>query len=285
VNHAAAATLTRLLAATMLAVAGSGPLLPLGAATASARPVPSADVVGDDEADRYVGTGAIVIPANGWQGSADGRSQAAGCEGCRWRITEVCSKSEFATGGCRDISLGCPIGTDRLRVWLAAPGEDWSLLGTTCLGEGPPTSREDLGTRVADQAVQHLPGLDPGFDPPGGTLVGLAAVFRAGQPPGGLRDLGLEVVGLDVSLDARARWHWAFGDDVTTWSERPGGAWPDDTVAHSYRSAGTYSVEVRAVWRASYTVEGLGPFTVPGTLEQVARLRVPVQEARAVLVG
>jgi hypothetical protein len=39
------------------------------------------------------------------------------------------------------------------------------------------------------------------------------------------------------------------------------------------------------VWRASYTVEGLGPFTVPGTLEQVARLRVPVQEARAVLVG
>lgn len=257
---------------------------PAGAAGLGVRP-PAVDVVGDDQADRYVGTGAILIPALGWQGAGDGRGLAAACQDCRWRITEVCSKSEFAAGGCRDISLGCPIGTDRVRVWLARPGEDWSLLGTTCLGDSPPAVRDDVAAVVRDRVVRLLPRLAAACDPPGGTLTWLPAVFRTAQPAGGLRHVAMDVAGLGVVLDARARWHWSFGDGTETWTSRPGGRWPDDSVAHTYRRSGSYLVRVDAVWRASYVVEGLGPFPVPGTLTQSGTLDLPVRQARALLVG
>jgi hypothetical protein len=278
------AALRALVAGALMLLVGTALAGP-GAAATTGRPAPSADVVGDDQADRYVGSGALVIPARGWQGGDDARASAAGCEDCRWRITEVCTKSEFAAGGCRDISLGCPIGTDRVRVWLARPGEDWSLLGTTCLGDAPPTTRTELGAAVAERVARALPPLVLGADPPGGTLVGLPAVLRAGQSAAGLRDVALDVVGLSVDLDARARWRWDHGDGTATWTDGPGGRWPDDTVAHTYRRAGTYLVRVDAVWRATYTVEGLGPFAVPGTLTQTDTLDLRVREARAVLVG
>jgi hypothetical protein len=85
---------------------------------------------------------------------------------------------------------------------------------------------------------------------------------------------------------SRVRWHWVYGDGADEWTSQPGGAWPVTTVSHAYAHAGTLHATVQAVWRGEFTVEGLGPFAVPGApLEQVGTVTVVVRPAHAHLVG
>ena len=57
-------------------------------------------------------------------------------------------------------------------------------------------------------------------------------------------------------------------------------------VTHTYRRPGSKVVTIKTTWEAEYSVNGVGPFPVSGDpVEQIATLRVPVKEARAVLIG
>jgi hypothetical protein len=242
--------------------------------------------VGDDGRDLYAGTGGTVWPARDWHGEESGRQQAAGCDDCAWRVTSSCTRMEFETGSCPGSHVDCPAGTVRVRVWLQAVGEPWRLVGTACLGDAPPVTVSDLGGGVRDRAEALLPPLRAGVQPADGALVGLPAVFRTGQPAAGIVGADLSVLGFDVVLDARVRWHWAWGDGAESWTSRPGGRWPDASVSHTYRRAGSVEARATSVWRAQYVVDGLGPFAVPGPpLTQDSVIGVVVREARAVLVG
>jgi hypothetical protein len=244
------------------------------------------DVGGDDDADLYRGTGGQVWSAPDWRGDEGGRQRAASCAGCEWRITSYCTRLEFDAGGCNGSHDGCPAGMLRVRVWLRETPGIWQQVGTACLGDRPPVTVEEIGGAVRGDAVALLPVLRAGAQPADGALVGLPTVFRTGQPAAGLVGADLSVLGLDVVLDAQARWLWSWGDGSAEWTSRPGGRYPDLSVAHTFRRAGSADVEVVAVWRAVFSVEGLGPFEVPGDpLTQDGRLRVEVREARAVLVG
>lgn len=254
------------------------------ASSSSARP--AGVVVSPDPAhDLYVGTGGLVVPARDWR-SGGGRAETAACGECRWRVSRLCTKDEAAAGGCPRIRTGCPIGTIPVRIWLLRPGQDWAVVGEACQGGTPPVTVADVGSAVRDRAEAALPPLRAAVQPAAGTLVGVPAVFTSGQPAAGIRGADLSVLGLAVSLDARARWHWSYGDGAQAWATVPGGRWPDLSVSHSYRRAGSLTVAVDAVWRGEFTVEGLGPFAVPGDpLVQNRTLPVVVREARAHLVG
>ena len=49
------------------------------------------DIVEDDEADRFVGSGAVFLPSSV---SASRRQQAAWCHGCRWKVTTPCLRED-----------------------------------------------------------------------------------------------------------------------------------------------------------------------------------------------
>ncbi len=254
-----------------------------GVSSSAASPL---GVTGNDGADVYVGSGGVVFPANRWFGSEPDRQSTAACEGCQWRVSELCDKSSLAGGRCLRLRLGCPVGEQRVRVWLLRPGQDWAVVGEACVGDTPPVTLVTVGARLREEAIKALPALRAAVQPADGVLVGIPAVFRTGQPATGIRGADLSVLGLDIRLDARVRWRWAYGDGATVWTSRPGGRWPDASVSHVYRSVGTVRAAVTAVWRGQFTVEGLGPFAVPGPpLTQGQSVLVDVREARAVLVG
>jgi len=256
-------------------------------ATVAPRAVAAAVVVSPDPAhDLYVGTGGLVVPGSRWRGSDSGRSDAASCIDCQWRVSVLCTKAESAAGQCRGIDIGCPVGTVPVRIWLLRPGQAWEVVGRACQGDTPPVTLTDLGSRVRDRAEAALPPLRAAVQPAGGALVRLPALFRTGQPARGITGADLSVLGLDVRLTSRVRWHWAYGDGTEEWTSQPGGAWPVTTVSHAYTRAGTVHASVQAVWRAEFTVEGLGPFAVPGApLAQDAVVTVLVRPAHAHLVG
>jgi hypothetical protein len=248
--------------------------------------LPSGVVVSPDPAhDLYTGTGGLVIPARHWNGAPGDRSRVAACSDCQWRVSQLCTKADLSAGTCKLLYVGCPVGTTPVRIWLAHGDGPWEVVGETCQGPRPPQTLDQVGAQVHDLAEAALPPLRAAAQPADGVLVGLPAVFRTGQPATGIIGADLSVIGLDVSLDSRVRWHWVYGDGASVWTVKPGGAWPDTSVSHVYRRAATAVASVEAVWRAQYVVEGLGPFAVPGPLlSQSQQLTVVVRAAHAHLV-
>ncbi len=247
---------------------------------------PTVVISPDPQRDLYVGTGGLVVPASNWRGPDAGRSEAAACTDCEWRVTVLCTKTEAAAGQCRTVHVGCPVGTTPVRIWLRHPGQDWAVVGETCQGPTPPSTLADVGRAIRDRAEAALPPLLAGAEPADGGLVGVPVLFRTGQPATGIRGADLSVLGLAVRLDARVRWHWTYGDGSQTWTSTPGGRWPDLSVSHTYRTAVHTTATVVSVWRGQYVVEGLGPFAVPAPLlTQQQQVAVVVRAAHAHLVG
>jgi hypothetical protein len=201
-------------------------------------------------------------------------------------VSVLCTKAEFAAGSCVRITLGCPVGEVPVRIWLLHPGSDWAVVGQACQGGSPPRTMQQVGSQVRDRATAALPPLRARAQPASGALVTLPVVFRTGQPAAGISGADLSVLGLDVRLDARVRWLWAYGDGSGGWTSSPGGVYPDLSVSHVYARPGTVVARVSAVWRGEYVVDGLGPFTVPGDpLQQDGTVTMVVRSAHARLVG
>lgn len=255
----------------------------------SAEPCEGADcdVVTDPGDAEYVGSGGLLLPADSFTGSEADRTDAATCPECRWALLPMCRGGGQAGGvACGGAAASCPPGQFRRIVLLLRPGDtEWREVGLVCLVGGAPTTVDDLASRLSDVVVEDAPPLQPRFQPDGGTLVGLPAVFAAGQPAT-LGERRFTLVGFDVVLDGRASWTWEFGDGTTLTTDEPGGQWPDTTVSHPYSRAGVYPASVVTAWEAWFTVDGMGPWQVGGDpVVQVSDpLTVSVVEARAELV-
>ncbi len=258
----------------------------LPAQAASPTPVPSTGVQGDDGRDVYIGSGGLVIPARHWRGDPSGRRQVLECTDCQWRMTTACTSLQFDTGSCPASHVGCPSGLIRVRVWLKHGDGPWVLTGYACVGGSPPPSRSSIERAVRGLSIQALPALRPSFQPGSGALTGLPVVFWSGQSRFGLQQADLSVLGVQVTLTAQPRWQWSWGDGDSLATSDPGGRYPLMTVTHTYRRNGVQIVRVLSQWRASYTVEGLGPYPVPGAdLSQNGIVRVEVRPAHSVLTG
>lgn len=189
-------------------------------------------------------------------------------------------------GGLRGAAASCPPGEFRRIVLLLRPGDtEWREVGLVCLVGGAPTTVDDVAQQLSDVVVEDVPPLEPIYQPKGGTLIGLPAVFASGQPAS-LGERRFTLVGFEIVLNGRASWTWDFGDGEAVTTDKPGGAWPDTAVSHAYPRAGSYPVSVSSTWDAWFTVDGMGPWPVGGApvVQAEGPLTVSVVEARAELV-
>lgn len=249
-----------------------------------APPTRAADIYGDDQADRYVGTGGLVLP--GTVGSAT-RAEVAGCPGCQWRLSSPCLMSDSGnpfsgTPTCLSVVRGCPDVAQLLRAWFRPPSGPWREIGLVCIDEDGPVTVETLGIRVRDRLERAVPRQRPAYQPARGVVTQLPVVFDSGQSGGALRET-FDLTGEQVLLEAVPSWRWEFGDGAALVTDDPGGGYPNMAVAHVYRATGDYRVSVETRWTAQFTVDGLGPFPVADPVRQTATLRVSIGEGRAVL--
>ena len=241
-------------------------------------------------------TGSVVTSGVQFPGvdadSALGKATAAhaGCNGCEWIISPACiangagdnSACMGATDACADPDA------IRYRVYFRPSATaPWQLVDSVCLGPGePPASVADVGELVRERVVNLLPIADPSFQPADGGIVNLPTIFSAGEPDQAEIE-PFDVLGFSVTVTATARWEWTFDEGVTRTFDVPGGAYPDDSVSYEYASTGDRSVSVTTSWTAEFTVDGQGPFAVPGPAitKTAGPVTVPVREARSQLVG
>jgi hypothetical protein len=245
------------------------------------------EVIGDDEQDRFVGSGAVFLPRTV---SGEARVTAVTCHGCRWKVTTPCLRDEqHSDAGCRGSVLGCPQGREIGRAWLARPGEDFEPVGLFCPTDGQVTAVADMNARVAGSMAREVPALAPACAPERGVVVGLDLHCRSGQDSRSVTWAD-SIAGYAIETTARANWQWSFQEHglsgPRTWVHSvdfPGAEYPDAGIRQAFASTGRHVVDVRATWRGAYTVDGFGPFAVPQPVHQNARLLVPVGSALGVL--
>ncbi len=226
----------------------------------------------------WSGSGTVFLPGGKHVGPSDGSNS---CPGCSWQLHTVC---ELEGENSCAVNFGCEPGRPFVLIVLREPGSVATTVGAQCMN-GDPVSSEQLGTLITDRVRQDAPVARPRFQPSTAALTALPTNFRSGQAQSIRRSES--IAGIPVSFEATARWRWTWGDGSAALTTRaPGGAWPTMSVTHTYRRPGTRSVVLQTLWTASYTVSGAGPFSVEGPpVTQSTSVSVPVQEARAVLIG
>src|SRR5262249_50426889 len=157
---------------------------------------------------------------------------------------------------------------------------------SVCLGQGErPATVADIGQAVRDRVVSFLPRAHPSFQPATGGLVNLPTVFAAGQSRR-FRTKPFDLIAFSVVVRATASWDWHFEPAAPERFSKPSGGWPDTSVTHTSLTAGHRPVTVTTHWRCSYTVDGRGPYLVPGgdlSMDSPS-ITVPIREAHAELV-
>src|SRR5215210_8922070 len=242
------------------------------------------------------GTGSIVTTGINFPGAEPGSDvftatqKNKNCKDCEWSIVPACmdngpGESEVL---CMGAVASCPNDGDiRYRVYMRQGGGPWLVQGTTCLGQDDrPATVADVGAAIRTRVVNYLPDADPSFQPRAGGIVNLPTLFAAGEPAT-IKTEPFDVLGFSVVVTAHARWEWAFDNGVTEEFDEPGGAYPNMDVAYTYARPGSRQVTVTTYWRAEFTVNGDGPFRVPGAeiSKTSGPMPVPVREARSELIG
>ena len=234
--------------------------------------------------DSYVGS--LLLPPDTSSADSGLVGEAAHCPGCMWRLSPACrTNTPDPELDCLNAAASCPPPALLTALWLRRPPEiAMRRVGLFCRRPDQPLTPEQYVPGVRDQFIKLLPVLDVTYQPVGRGIVNLPTLFATNQP----MDLGhptFTLGGHPIGLTATASWHLDFGDGRVGDFARPGGAYPDQDIAHPYRGPGTYRVTVTTSWVGEFTVDGLGPFPVTGPdVVQREVVVVPVKQARAVLV-
>jgi hypothetical protein len=188
---------------------------------------------------------------------------------------------------CLNAATACPPPAIYFRVYLRHGTGPWSVSDTICLGPGEgPTSATEVGRKVRDVVLTYLPDAAPSFQPSQGGLVNLPTLFAAGEPER-MTTEPFQVMGFTVVVSATAHWDWTFEQGAEQGFDKPGGAYPNQDVSYTYATPGARDVSVTTTWDATFTIDGAGPYTVPGAAitKTAGPMTVPVREAHGQLVG
>ena len=265
----------------MPAVLAVGTPATAAAVVGSARP--AVDVIGDDQGDRFVGSGGLVLP--GTIGD-ETRQRVATCGDCRWRLADPCAVSGDlgAHAACLSVTRGCARGASLLRVWVSDDaGATWRDLGLVCIPPGGPVTVADVGRKIRGEFERLVPSIGIEVQPARGVLPYVPVIFDSTQPAS-IEPTDYAIDDTRVTLTPRPAWTWEFGDGGVLHTAIPGSRYPNTDVSHSFGRTGRMTVRVTATWSATYTINGLGPFRVSLPITQEATTVVNVGQARAVLV-
>lgn len=257
----------------------------------SAPAVGAVSVIGEEEAERYVGSGAVLLPKTV---DRETRTWVSRCAGCRWKVTTPCMRDDpNGDAVCLGSSARCPDGGQISRAWLARPGGDFESMGLFCPSDGAVTSVAEATAAVRGTFERYLPPLRIHCAPDQGVVVGIPVHCRSLQPSASVTWVD-SIAGYSVQTSAEANWQWTFRQaapepwrtrEWTHHADHPGARYPGWGIRQAFTVPGVHAVEVRARWAGSFSVDGVGPFAVTPDLEQTAVVDVPTGSALGIVSG
>jgi len=135
---------------------------------------------------------------------------------------------------------------------------------------------------LADRIIKSLPSTGIAYQPEGDSLIGVPTYFWSDLPT--RFQTTIPILGEKVGIDIVPVMTWHFGDGATFVTTENGGPYPNGGIKHAYEKPGIYWVELVAIWRGFWTLNGVRR-PIPGKIEQFAELEIQAVGAETLFVG
>ena len=106
---------------------------------------------------------------------------------------------------------------------------------------------------LSDRLTQLLPQRNIFFTPKTGAVVQVPMYFWT-DATSTFSTTSL-ILGISVGVTLSPTFTWNFGDGTSFTTDKPGVPYPDTTISHTYRAAGTYKTTLTISWAGTWSAE------------------------------
>jgi len=127
---------------------------------------------------------------------------------------------------------------------------------------------------LSDQITRLLPGSNILYQPKSDAVTGVPVYFWSDT--NSLFQVATTILGVGVNVIMNPTFVWDFGDGTTFTTTSAGGPYPDATVTHTYKTAGTYTIKLTISWVGSWAAQGAVAPVLGGAIVQNATATIQV---------
>ncbi len=158
--------------------------------------------------------------------------------------TRACTPTTTLSSRCYDIT---PAPTP--------PPPAWAFATTTATGTAPSALNIEAAVATEFRRIPLTPSGITIQPSRGWTLVNVDTILMTDPTP---QTATTTVLGIPVLVRATpARYTWTFGDgSAPLTTTDPGSPWPDHTISHAFRTAGTCTLGLTTEWTGEFQIGG-----------------------------
>jgi hypothetical protein len=107
---------------------------------------------------------------------------------------------------------------------------------------------------LSDQITRLLPGSTIKYQPANDAVTGVPVYLWSDTNK--VFQVATAILGVGVNVTMKPSFVWSFGDGTSISTSDVGGPYPDGTITHTYKSAGTYTINLATSWAGSWAAQG-----------------------------
>ena len=107
---------------------------------------------------------------------------------------------------------------------------------------------------LSDQITRLLPGSKILYQPSKDAVTSVPVYFWSDS--NSVFQVATTILNVGVNVLMNPTFVWNFGDGTTFSTSSAGGPYPNSTITHTYKTAGTYSVNLVISWAGSWAAQG-----------------------------
>jgi len=131
---------------------------------------------------------------------------------------------------------------------------------------------------LSDQITRLLPGSKILYQPSNDALTDVPVYFWSDT--NSVFNVVTSILGVGVNVLMNPSFVWNFGDGTTFTTSSSGGPYPNSTITHTYKSPGTYTINLSISWAGTWAAQGAAMIPIlGGAIVQNATATIQVNEA------
>ena len=139
------------------------------------------------------------------------------------------------------------------------------------------TPKPVIKLSLSDQLAQLIPMKDIYHQPTANALVQVPVNFWTTTPP--TFKTSVVMLGVPITVYLSPTYLWDFGDGTRLSTVSRGAAFPNQSITHIYRRAGSYMASLRITWGGSWKASGATSAVTGGAIVQNLYTEVRVSSA------
>jgi hypothetical protein len=127
---------------------------------------------------------------------------------------------------------------------------------------------------LSDQITRLLPGSKILYQPSKDSITAVPVYFWSDT--NSVFQVATTILNVGVNVLMNPSFEWNFGDGTTFSTSSAGGPYPNSTITHTYKSPGTYTVNLMISWAGSWAAQGAVLPVLGGAIVQNATATIQV---------